>query len=120
MEKAQTSGGASYFFAVLTGLATALAVLAVLSLTAAAVVYFSPLNEEMLKPAALFIEGVMMLSGGFMAAKSSGRRGLIMGAVIGLVMLVLVLLIGPPQGNLLGQILVCLLCALTGGVLGVR
>lgn len=119
--KIPISGGAAYLPAVFIGVVTALILLLLLSLAAAAVVYFSPLSEDVMRSVALFIDGAVMLGGGFMAAKSSGKRGLLMGAAVGMILLVLMLPFGAPGGYSEGwKITVCLLSALAGGVLGVR
>lgn len=119
--KISLNGGAAYALAVLIGTVSALLLLLILSLAASAVVYFSPLSEDVLAKVALFIDGAVMLGGGFMAAKSSGRRGLIMGAAVGLILLLLMLVCGGVAGpGSAGRICVGLLCAMAGGVLGVR
>lgn len=119
-EKLTFSGGASYFIAVIIGLVAALLMLLLLSLAAAAVVYFSPISEEVLAQVALFIDGAAALTGGFMAAKSSGHRGLILGGVVGVILLALMLPLGTAGGISFWQSCICLLTALAGGVLGVR
>ena len=117
--KLRINGGAAYMTAVLTGVACAALLLLMLSLAAAAAVYFSPLSEKVLGTVALFIDGAAALWGGFMAARCSGRRGLIMGTAVGAVILLVALLCGN-GGNPAAQIVVCLLPALAGGVLGVK
>ena len=114
-------GGASYFPAVLIGALGAAIVLLLLSLAAAAAVYFSPLNETVLAHTALFLDGAACLSGGFLAARCSGRRGLIMGAAVGAILLLLMLALGgAAEADWVWKTGVCLLAACAGGVLGVR
>ena len=111
----------AYPVAVLTGVAFALAFLLVSSLIAGAVVYFSPLSETVLPAVALALDGAAALCGGFMAGHKSGRRGLVMGAAVGAVLLALMLLLPLSAGS--GPVLkaaVSLPAALIGGVLGVR
>ena len=117
--KLRINGGA-YLTSVLIGVASAALLLLTLSLAAAAAVYFSPLSEDVLSTVALFIDGAASLCGGFMAARCSGRRGLIMGASVGGILLLFTLLLGGSGGNAAAQTGVCLLSALAGGVLGVR
>ena len=119
MEGKLRMNGGAFFTAVLIGLAGAALLLLILSLAAAAAVYFSPLSEDVLATVALFIDGAAALCGGFMAARCSGRRGLIMGAAVGAVLLLSTLLLGE-SGVSAAQTGVCLLSALAGGVLGVR
>ena len=119
-EKLRINGGAAYMTAVLIGVAGAALLLLILSLSVAAAVYFSTLSEDILGTVALFIDGAASLCGGFLAARCSGRRGLIMGAAVGAIILLLTLLLGGSGGNEASQIGVCLLSALAGGVLGVR
>lgn len=114
------NGGAAYITAVLTGTVCAALLLLALSLAAAAAVYFSTLNEDILGTVALFIDGAAALCGGFMAARCSGRRGLMVGTAVGAIIILITVLFGGSGGNAAAQIGVCLLSALAGGVLGVR
>lgn len=118
-EKLRMNGGAAYMTAVMIGVVCAALLLLALSLAAAAAVYFSPLSEKVLSTVALFIDGAAALGGGFMAARCSGRRGLVMGAAVGGVTLLITLLLSG-NGADVAQIGVCLLSALAGGVLGVK
>ena len=109
--------------AVLTGAAAALALLLVSSLVAGAAVYFSPLSETVLSPIALALDGAVALGGGFIAGRRSGRRGLVMGAAVGVILLALMLFLPLSADGGSGPLLktaVCLPAALIGGVLGVR
>ncbi|MBR2783372.1 MAG: TIGR04086 family membrane protein [Firmicutes bacterium] len=120
-EKVSRPGGRSYLPALLIGLAAALLLMLILSLAAAAAVYFSPLDEGVLGKAALAVDGLAAFGGGFTAARSSGRRGLPLGAAVGLLLLLLTLPLGAAGWYApAGKAAVCLLPALAGGVLGVR
>ena len=121
-ESLSAKRNAAYPASILTGAAAALALLLVSSLVAGAVVYFSPLSETVLYPVALVLDGAAALGGGFIAGRRSGRRGLIMGAAVGAILLALMLFLPVPadDGGSILKAAICLPAALIGGVLGVR
>lgn len=112
--------GASYLTALLAGLIATAGLMLVLSLATAAVVYLSPLSEETLPKAALLVDGLSLLAGGWLAARCGGRRGLALGAGVALTALALLLLLGGPETAPAVKIAVCLLCGMVGGIFGVR
>ena len=105
--------------------AIGLVVSAVLLFLAAALMTVWDLPEGAVSPIAVSTLGIGTLVTGFLAAKRTGKNGLVIGAMCGLLMFLLALIAGlsifgkVQVGFTLFKLAVSVLCGAIGGVLGV-
>lgn len=110
---------------VAVSVAIGLIVSAVLLFLAAALMTIKDLPEGAVSPIAVSTLGVGTLVSGFLAAKRTGKNGLMMGAACGFVVFLLALMAGlsifgkVQSGFTLFKFAVSVLCGAIGGVLGV-
>lgn len=106
---------------ILIGVGGALAAMLVLSGLMSLIIYLSPLLDSNLFAFAIIIEALAIFGGSFLAARMHGSRGLLIGLITGMVIFLLLLIIG---GNIVVSPLLklsyCLICGITGGILGIR
>lgn len=115
------------------GLAKTVAISVAIGLVAAAVLLFLAaalmtavdLPEEAISPIAMAALGIGSLISGIMAAKRTGKNGLIVGTMCGLAIFLLTLITGlsifqtAQTGSTLFKLAISALCGAIGGVLGV-
>lgn len=103
------------------GVVCTMAVMAVLSLAAAAVIYFSSLPESCAPGVAVVINAIALVAGGYAAGRKAGEKGLLMGVLLAAVMLLLMLAGGDGMGERPAiKAVYCLLAAMSGSIFGVK
>lgn len=94
------------------------------TLIAGAIIFFSNIEETFLAPIGILINVIPLLAGGYLAAKLGQNKGLVRGLTVGAVFLVLMLLINlsghRDLGAFWGHCIYGLLASAIGGVFGVR
>ncbi|MCL1873590.1 MAG: TIGR04086 family membrane protein [Clostridiales bacterium] len=96
----------------------------IFTLIAGAIIFFSNIEETFLVPIGILINVIPLLAGGYLAAKMGQNKGLVRGLAVGAVFLVLMLLINltghRDLGAFWGHCIYGLLASAIGGVFGVR
>jgi len=96
----------------------------IFTLIASTIIYFSNIEENFLTPIGILINVIPLLAGGYIAAKLGQNKGLIRGLTVGAVFLILMLLINltghRDLGAFWGHCIYGLLASAIGGVFGVR
>jgi putative membrane protein (TIGR04086 family) len=124
MRRTATEGSrAKKILPALLGLLTALIVLGALSLILAGALFFTDLSENIIPAAAIIINAAALLGGGFTAgrlgAKHGLRRGLSVGIIYAILLLLLCFISGNPLAGIIGKALYSIAAAGVGGILGV-
>jgi|GEM_PF-4681804 len=119
MKNNMTHGGS--LKATLMGLAVALLLMLGLSGVATLIVHFSPLSQTALAGAAVLVNVLALLAGGFIAGQINGAKGLLSGLTVAAAALALMILLGGGfDDGMPLKIVYCSLSGMVGGIFGVR
>ena len=114
--------GAIYPF--IYGLFVILILIAILTIIATGIVYFSDISESYLRPIGILISTIALFFGGLAFGKKKQKQGLVGGIILGLIfMLIIAIIIFFTNGDfrlILNKSVYLILASAIGGICGIK